>query len=259
MNKTLEIKDVSCGYGKNAVVKGFSALFKSGEFVGILGANGSGKTTLLKAITGILPLMSGQVYYDGNTIKNLTRLDIAKNFAFVSQHKDGMFYKSTVLDIVTLGRLPHLKAFEWNLSKGHIDIVNQALAYTKTVSLKEREMHTLSGGENQRVFIAKALAQEPSVLILDEPTVHLDLGYSIEIFELISKIKKERKISVISVIHDINLACRFCDRIIMIKNGEKAHDGLVEEVITKDNIRSIFNVDVKILSSESGHSVRIGY
>ncbi len=242
-----KLKGMSAGYGNIPILHALSLEIGEGEFFGIIGPNGSGKTTLLKALTRIIRPYSGEIIYRGKDISKKALKELACEVAFVGQDALCSF-SFTVFEIVMMGRFPHLKRFRTE-SKRDYDITNQALETVNCISLKDKYIDQISAGERQRVIIARALAQEPRVLILDEPTSRLDIGHQIEIFDLIKKLNLERKITVSSVLHDLNLASDYCDRILLMNEGKIFKIGEPGKILTYENLEKIYKTIVVVNES----------
>ena len=255
--KTLRIENMECGYGEITVLKDLSLSVEKGEFVGILGPNGSGKTTLLRAITRVIPLKKGMIEFENRPISQLAAKEIARKIAVVSQAREDTFHQMTVEDMVMLGRIPHFGQFQWVVSKRDLDQTEVAMGITDVLDLRHRPVGSLSGGERQRTFIARALAQDPEMLLMDEPTMHLDIGHGVEIFKIIARLIKEKGITVICVLHDLNLASVYCKRLLMIHNQKIAYDGKPEEVIKREYIKEIYSADIKIYRGELSQKPQI--
>jgi len=239
----LKLRNVRCGYGDGEeIIKGVSLSVDKGEFVGIVGPNGCGKSTLIKGISGILK-STGEILLENDGLKKLSATQIAKKLAVVPQsfHTEFGF---TVHEIVSMGRTPYLKRFKGE-SPEDFKATKYAMEATDIACFADKKINELSGGEKQRVVIAQAIAQEPKILILDEPTSHLDINYQLEIMELVKKLNKDG-LTVLMVIHDLNLAAAYCERLIMLRDGVILDDGLVEKVLTADNICRIFGVDALV-------------
>jgi iron complex transport system ATP-binding protein len=215
-----------------------------GSIVGLLGPNGSGKTTLLRIVAGMLPPRTGCVTLDGAPIGRLTRRELARRVAVVPQDTHPAFDFSA-LDIVLMGRYPHLGVFELE-GPADLEIAREALAATGTTELESRPFSTLSGGERQRVVIASALAQAPDVLLLDEPTASLDLGYQLEIAALLRRLNRERGVTMVVSTHDLNLAAAVCGRVVLLKQGRMLAQGTINETLTAPNIRALYGVDADV-------------
>jgi iron complex transport system ATP-binding protein len=241
---TLDICGVECYYGSVKVLENVSFTIGSGELVGLLGPNGSGKTTLLKAISGALRPKAGAVYLNEAEIFGMKSREVARNIAVVPQNTDVNF-DFTALDIVLMGRHPHLSRFKLEGEKD-LTVAKNAMELTNTWHLAERRISELSGGERQRVIIARALAQEPKVLLLDEPTTHLDINSQLEIMDLLKELCIQRGLILLTVFHDFNLAARYCDAIILLNKGKIVSIGRVDEALTSENIKKVFQVDAVV-------------
>jgi len=241
----LSVNDLSFSFGDAHVLKGLSFEVRPGEFFGIMGPNGSGKTTLLRCLTKFLPTDDGMVLVGPEPLNDFSPADMAKTFAVVPQNSATDF-PFTVYDIVMMGRIPHLGSRLSGETKMDIDIVQQAMARTDTLQFSKRIYSELSGGERQRAIIARAIAQKPKVLLLDEPTVYLDISGQIEIMDLLRKLNKEEGITVVAVLHDVNLAARYCDRIALLNDGVVESIGPPKEVLTPETIRSVYGIEVVI-------------
>jgi iron complex transport system ATP-binding protein len=240
---SLEVNGVSCHYESTKVLENLSLQAREGEFVGILGPNGSGKTTLLRTICRTLKPRSGVVLLDGKDIYQMTNRDVAKQIGVVPQ-SPAVAFNFTALDLVLMGRNPHLNRFQFESSYDLL-IAKESMELTRTWHLADRPVTELSGGERQRIVIARALAQEPSVLLLDEPTLHLDINNQIEVLDLLRRLCGEGKL-VIAVLHDFNLAARYCDKVVLLHNGRIVSYGEPEKVLTKGNISYVFGIDAVV-------------
>ena len=245
----LEIKKLICGYNKGFYLNNINFKINNGEFVGILGPNGSGKTTLFRAITKILPIKKSQIFLNTKDIKEMTLKDLAKELAVVSQSIEKTPDYINVFDYILMGRSPHRKLFQFVENRHDIEIAQMSMLLTNVFDFKERPISELSGGERQRVFVSRAIAQEPKILLLDEPTTYLDIGHQIELLDLLKKLNKTRKITVIVILHDLNLAGIYCDRLILMNNGEIYKDGAPEEVLTYENIENVYKTLVVVEKS----------
>ena len=250
----LQAADVSFAYRERPglVLDNLSMTVGRGELVGLLGPNGSGKTTLLKVLAGMLTPGSGRVLLDGEPLASFTRRELARHIAVVPQETHSAFDFS-VLDIVLMGRYPHLGAFELEGSRD-LAIAREALAATGTDGLEARPFATLSGGEKQRVVIAGALAQASDVLLLDEPTASLDLGYQFEVAALLGRLNRERGTTMVVSTHDLNLAAALCARVVLLKNGRGLAQGPTRDVLTTSNIRALYGVEADVqFHPRAGH------
>jgi iron complex transport system ATP-binding protein len=213
---------------------------REGDFVGVLGPNGSGKTTLLKSISRTLKPCRGTILLNKADIYSLKSIDVAKQLAIVPQDSN-IGFSFAALDIVLMGRNPHMSRFQMEGNKD-IAIARKAMTLTNTWQFAERPINELSGGEKQRVIIARALAQEPRILLLDEPLTHLDIVNQLEIMDLVKDLCVKERLIVIAVFHDLNLAARYCTSAVMLKKGKVFSAGDIAEVLTSENIKSVFNV-----------------
>jgi iron complex transport system ATP-binding protein len=250
----LEADGVSFAYerGGRSVLDGVSLRVDRGSIVGLLGPNGSGKSTLLKLLAGTLVPASGRVATEGVEVRALTRRDLARRIAVVPQETHSTFDFSA-LDIVMMGRYPHLGPFALE-GPADLAIARDALAATGTLDLEGRRFMTLSGGEKQRIVIASALAQASDVLLLDEPTASLDLGYQFEIAALLLRLNRERATTMVVSTHDLNLAASLCAEIVLLKAGRVVARGPTEGVLTPANIRTLYGIDAEITYHErAGH------
>lgn len=242
--KVLEVNNLCSGYGKKVVLQDISFDVKEGDFLGIIGPNGSGKSTLLKTIARILKPFHGHVLFRGQSIHTMTLLEAAKRIALVPQDFNTEF-SFTVIEVVLMGRFPHLRRFQQETSHD-FEVVRESLELTDSSELVDRTFNELSAGERQRVIIAKAFAQEPMLLLLDEPTSHLDIGHQIEIFDLLVRLNKDKGVTIISVLHDLNLASEYCDRLLLIDKGRIRVQGSTEEVLRWEIIEEVYKTLVVI-------------
>jgi iron complex transport system ATP-binding protein len=211
--------------------------------VGIIGPNGSGKTTLLRLSSRVLLPRKGNIYFQDKDIFRMDLKEFCRSVAFVSQDIATTFSFSA-LELVLMGRIPHLRRMQFETKKD-IEISESALALTDSLGLKDKRIDELSAGERQRVVIARALAQEPVLLFLDEPTSHLDIGHQIQVMDLLKKLNRE-KLTIIMVLHDLNLASAYCNRICLLDNGSIFKEGTPEEVLTYKNIEAVYKTIVLV-------------
>jgi iron complex transport system ATP-binding protein len=235
----LEVAGVNAGYSKEDIIQDISFQLKKGDFLGIIGPNGSGKTTLLRTISGVLRPHKGKVFLKETDVYSLHPKTLAQKIAVVNQGLVPSFSYS-VLELVLMGRSPHLGKFQSETGRD-FDIVRQSLELTDTLKVVRRQFEELSAGEKQATVIAKALAQEPQLLILDEPTAHLDIGHQIKILDLIKKLNRENGLTVIMVMHDLNLASEYCQRLILLDKGRIYKIGKPKEVLTYQIIEEVYN------------------
>lgn len=244
MLEFIDIKDITCGYHNFTVLKNISFKIEAGDFLGIIGPNGSGKSTLLKSISHTLKPCEGAINYGDSNLYSMPNTQIARNFAFVPQDTSFNFL-FTVWEIVLMGRIPYLKPMQKE-NRHDFELAAESMRITDTFNLKDREVDTLSAGEKQMVIIAKALTQEPRVLFLDEPTSHLDIGHQIKILNLLKELNKNKKITVIIVLHDLNLASEYCDKILLLNEGRVSKIGPPSEVLTYETIESVYKTLVVV-------------
>ncbi|UCH88812.1 MAG: ABC transporter ATP-binding protein [Thermoplasmata archaeon] len=237
----LAVTNLSFSYDRTRVLKDIDFKIKSGELVGIIGPNGSGKTTLLRCITNTLPFSEGTITLDGVNIRSYTTRDIAKHIAVVPQG-GSIEFGFSVKEIVLMGRHPHQGKFTFE-TKEDFQIVESSMKITRVEKFKDKMVQQLSGGEFQRVLIARALAQRPEILLLDEPTTHLDISHQLEIMDIMSSLNSEKGITILGVFHDLNLAARYCRRLLMIHRGRLVADGSLEDVLTPANLSRVFNIN----------------
>ena len=237
---TIETKDVSVTLSHKEIVKKASLRVKEKEFVGLLGPNGSGKTTLLKSIYRVLKPSGGAVLLDGKDISAMSYRDTARRIGVVSQFNN-LSFDFTVQDMVLMGRAPHKKAFDRDTEEDY-RIADEALRRVDMLDFKDRSFLTLSGGEKQRIILARALAQQVETLILDEPTNHLDIKYQIQIMDVV----KSLGVGVLAALHDLNLTLMYCSYVYVLKNGSIIAEGYTDDIITEELIRNVYEVECSV-------------
>ncbi len=252
---TLNVNGVECRYGSAKIISGVNLEVKPGDFIGILGPNGSGKTTLLKSISRVLKPHVGAILIDEEDLYTQKAIDVAKKMAVVPQDST-VGFNFSVMDVVLMGRNPHLGHFQMESGKD-VEIAKKAMQLTNTWVLANRSVNELSGGERQRVIIARALAQEPKILLLDEPMNNLDIINQLEIMDLVKGLCIKNSLAVLAVIHDLNMAARYCTRVLMIKAGEVYAFGEVETVLTGENIRNVFDVEAIVRRNPATNSLYV--
>ncbi|WP_296561705.1 ABC transporter ATP-binding protein [uncultured Acetobacterium sp.] len=236
----LQVEGLAFDYPCQNVLKGISFSMKRGQCLAILGTNGAGKSTLLKCINKILKPQGGNVLIDQENIKGFKQIELAQKVAYVSQSNQST--TTTVFDSILIGRKPYIK---WDVGKKDLNIVNETIKMLNLEKFALKNVDELSGGEYQKVLIGRALAQETDVLMLDEPTSSLDLKNQLEVLQLIKEIASLKNITAVVTIHDLNLALRFADQYILLKNGAIYAAG-GQEVITEANIKQVYGVDVSV-------------
>ncbi|MHC1572948.1 MAG: ABC transporter ATP-binding protein [Candidatus Syntropharchaeales archaeon] len=240
----LRVKDVEFGYNSTLVLENVSMELDRSEVVGIVGPNGAGKSTLIRCIDQILTPKGGTIHLDGTDISKMTRMEIAKKMGYVPQSTTRVF-PATVFDTVLMGRRPHLG---WKSSEEDTDKILEILELLGIMEFAMRDFNEISGGQQQKVLIARALAQEADILLLDEPTSNLDIRHQLEVMDIIKGIVRNKGISAIVAIHDLNLASRYTDRLLMMNGGRIFAAGDPDSVLTAENIRDVYGVEVLVKS-----------
>ena len=240
----IEAHSISFRYHEAWVLQEVSFRVEKGEFVGVIGPNGSGKTTLLKLLHRLLAPQRGEILFELVPMKKMDRRDIAKRIAVVAQETQ-LLFPFSVIETVLMGRSPYLGRLLFESEKD-LEIARKAMEWTKILPFSERPVEELSGGERKRVFIARALAQEPDVILLDEPTANLDIQHQIEFLDLILTLNRDRGLTIVMASHDMNIASEFCDRLILLQEGRIYQMGTPEKVVTKENIESVYGCEVWI-------------
>jgi iron complex transport system ATP-binding protein len=245
----IETRDLSFAYRDRAVLRGVELSVQRGEMVGILGPNGSGKTTLLRILSAVLGAQ-GEVRLNGKNIKSYGRQELSRLFAVVPQESRANF-PYTVAEIVLMGRASYHSPFALE-GKKDLEVARASMELTDALSLSQRYLHELSGGEKQRVMIARALAQEPEILLLDEPSAFLDLKHQVQVFELLRRLNGERGLTIIAALHDVNLAALFFPRLVMLFDGRIYRDGSPNDVLTEKTIEEVYGIRVRVEKDPSG-------
>jgi ABC-type cobalamin/Fe3+-siderophores transport systems, ATPase components len=225
----INLNNVEFGYGKLKVLRNIDLSVEEGQFLSIIGPNGAGKSTLLKVINNIYENYEGSIFIYGKNAKDYKRKELARIISFVPQDTF-LDFEFSIEELVFMGRYPFQKRFQ-NDAKYDYDISYRAMALTNTLEIKDRLITQISGGERQRALIAKALAQDPKIILLDEPTSHLDINHQIEVLELLKELNLKQNLTIISVLHDLNLASRYSDKLVLLKDGQILKSGSVEEVL----------------------------
>jgi iron complex transport system ATP-binding protein len=246
----LSVSNLSAGYGDGDVIRDITFSLQQGEFIAILGPNGSGKSTLIKALQGFLKKARGSVDVDSKNVFTLTAPLIAKQIAYVPQ-RSSMSFEFSVLEIIHMGRYVH----QGRLQKSTVRdgaAVRDVLELTEVHHLRHKKIAHLSGGEQQRVFIARALAQDTPLLFLDEPSSHLDISYQVEIYRILKRLQEEKGKTILTAEHNINLVIPYAERLMFLKEGKVFALGSPEKLITKSYIQEVFRAEVDI--RENAHS-----
>lgn len=237
----LDVDSLSYKYDEKFVLDQVTIGIRKGEMIGILGPNGCGKTTLLKNLNKNLKPHGGCVMIDDTDIAELSKKEIAQNIAVVPQTNDIRF-SFTIRDIVTMGRMPFQESFRGETTDD-LEIIERAIEQTGLKHLADRYINTVSGGERQRAIIARAISQTPEIILMDEPTLHLDINMQFEVLDLMYELSKKNDLTVVIVSHDLPMVTRYCDRIVLIHDHKIFAIGTPEEVLTEENMRIVFNVD----------------
>ncbi len=244
MKTAIAVNDLTCRYDNRTVVDRISFSVGEGEFFIIIGPNGSGKSTLMNTIAGLLKEDNGNIQIKGRPLKAYPRKNLARIVAMVRQQAS-VDFPFTVSEIVMMGRTPHQGILGLE-TKSDKEAVEEALAFTDLKDLADRKIHQLSGGECQRVFIARAICQDPEIMLLDEPTAALDLAHQTRIMDLMEKLKTEKSTTIVMISHDINLASLYADTLLLLKDGRIAQSGSPEAVLSYDTLESAYGCNLLV-------------
>ncbi|MBZ4643525.1 MAG: cobalamin transport system ATP-binding protein [Deferribacteres bacterium] len=238
MTKILRLENIISGYEKGFSLKGINLTIYKSKFYGIIGPNGSGKSTLLKTMTGILKPFSGSIFLDEKDFYSYNQKQRSKKIAYVSQFVENKDIK--VIDFILAGRLPHFKSFQLFETGKDREIAHKYMKIFDILHYENRYMYELSGGQQQVVAICSALAQEPEILFLDEPTAHLDLNYQIKILDLLQELNENMGLTIVCILHDLNLAAEYCSDLILLNDGAIFKSGKPEEIITYEILEEVY-------------------
>lgn len=241
-SEMLRLEGVSAAYADRTVVSGVDLRVDRGEFVGLIGPNGCGKSTLFRVISGVKQPLAGLVRLKDRPLAQVTWRDRARIMACLSQEL-ALEMPFTVREVAMMGRTPHIGPLGRE-TRADLDAVDRAMSLADVASLADRPITELSGGERQRAFIAMCLAQQPELLLLDEPTSHLDIGHQLAALDLIRRLNEADGLTVLAVFHDLNLACEYCDRLYLMQSGRIVTSGPPAEVVTAQSIREVYNATV---------------
>ena len=245
MNARLSAHSVSVGYGDTVISRDVTLDIPDGQVTTLIGANGCGKSTLLRGLSRLLPLSAGSVTLDGKKLGDYSSRELATRLSMLP-HSPITPAGVTVADLVARGRHPHQSWLQqWSAS--HSAAVDEAMALTNVFQLRDRPVDSLSGGQRQRVWIAMVLAQDTDIVFLDEPTTYLDLAHSIDVLELVSTLNKEQGKTIVMVLHDLNLAARYSDNLVLMKDGSVTALGSPESTITPQALRDVFGLDSRVI------------
>lgn len=240
----ISAKNLKVGYEEKIIIDDLSITINKGEVVSIIGPNGCGKSTLLKTLSRMIKPVSGNVYIEDKDIKTMKNKKIAQKICLLSQHNNAPM-DLTVEELVYFGRIPHKKWYETKNSEDK-EIVDWAIENTGLTKYKNTPIGALSGGERQRAYIAQALCQKPDVLLLDEPTTYLDISYQLEVMELVRTINEKFNITIVMVLHELNQASKYSDRLIIMKKGCIVSDGCPNKIVNKEVIKDVYNIECDI-------------
>ena len=242
----IDVKNISFSYdGIQNAIDDINFSVEQGEIISIIGPNGSGKSTILKCISGYIRPHQGEVIVQNRNINDYSAKEIAKEMSLIQQHF-ALDYDFTVMQVVLMGRNPHIKRLQ-SESEADYDIANDALKKAGIYHLKSRSITSLSGGEWQRMILARALCQQSDIMLLDEPITGLDIKHKVNLMSVITKLSKGNKISAVFVLHDLNLANHYSDRIILLKQGRVYKSGVPNEIMTKENLESVYETPIDII------------
>ncbi|BAI80030.1 iron ABC transporter, ATP-binding protein [Deferribacter desulfuricans SSM1] len=242
MSYILKVKNLCAGYENGFSLKDINFSMKKSEFLGLIGPNGSGKSTFLKTLIGTLKKYSGEIFIQDKKIESYSRKELSRLIAYVPQKIENV--EITVIDYLKLGRLPYFDNFQFFESKKDLDVINYYISFFQIENLIDKYLFQLSGGEQQIVSIASALIQEPTLLLLDEPTAHLDINHQIQIMDILKILNQEKGVSIVIVLHDLNLAAEYCDNLVLLKNGHIAASGSPEDVLNYKTIEKVYDMVV---------------
>ncbi len=251
----LKFNELSFSYADDEVLRQINLNLRAGEWMGVIGPNGSGKSTLIKLMGGLLKSSDDSILFRAKDIQSYSRAELAREIAWIPQETSTPFSFSAY-EMVMMGRHPYLKAFRFESGEDHA-ICDRAMEITSTTEFKTRKFSELSGGEKQRILIASAIVQSPEIMLLDEPTASLDLKYQIQVLDILKSLNRERGITMVLAMHDLNLAAKYCHRLVLLKEGRIVCDGTPADVLQKDIIEDVYEVKVQILKSPMDGSLLI--
>ena len=247
----LKLENFSTGYKNKIIIDSINLSINEGEWFGIIGANGSGKSTLIKGICRIIKPQKGKVFLKGKDINNLSNKSISQQISFLPQGINSNLSIS-VSDLVALGRSPYKNFWDFDLTKNDKSIIEESLKLVEIFELKDCLLSEISGGQRQRAFLALALAQETEIIVLDEPTNYLDINHQIKFLQILKDLQLKKNLTIITVLHDLNLCARFSDQIAALKNGILIEVGEPKDILNKNIIKNIFDINVLISKTKYG-------
>jgi len=255
MIPAIAVEGLSCAYDDRPVLNDLAFSVEQGSFFIVIGPNGSGKTTLMRVITGVLRCRRGTIRILGRPLAGYGRKSLARRIALVPQMTT-VYFPFTVREAVLMGRSPHLGMLGFEQDKD-VEMADEAMAFTQVSHLAERKLDQLSGGELQRVFIARAICQDPEIILLDEPTASLDLSHQVRIMDLMEQLKEQRGVTVMMVSHDVNLAAMYGDRLLLLKDGKAVTMGRPMEVLTFERLEEAYGCTLVVDKSPLGDYPRV--
>lgn len=250
----IDVQDLKFSYSQKHLLDGLSFGLDRGDFCAIVGPNGSGKTTLLKLMTGLLQPQGGSVQVGGQPLNSLLAMEKARLMAYVAQRQDVVFDFS-VFDTVLMGRNPHQSRWE-TASSQDVQVVEEVLQLTGLADYRNRMLTELSGGEVQRVMIARAMAQQTPVILLDEPLSNLDITYQFEVMDILQHLNKQNNTTIVIILHDLSFVKKYAHKVLMLQNGTLQHFGPVDDVLTEPNVREVFHLSSHYGLDANGHVYR---
>lgn len=255
MERAITVDNVSHAFERRTILHDLKFQIETGRFFIIIGPNGSGKTTLLKVLAGLLPLQAGDLDILGRPVGSYSPRKLARRIAYVPQSVPVEF-PFTVTQVVLMGRAPHLGILGFE-SDADLDLARRAMAFTDVDTLADRRLDQLSGGEQQRVFISRAICQQPSIILLDEPTAALDMAHQVRVMDLMERLKSQEGVTVVMVSHDLNLAAMYADTILLMDNGRIACLGTPEEVLQFNRLETVYGCTLLVDQSPLGKYPRV--
>ena len=246
----LTVQNLTFSYDEAPVLRQVGLQVNAGEWVGVIGPNGSGKSTLIKLMGGLLQSPPGTVHFGARDVRLYSKPELARRIAWIPQEAATPF-SFTAFEMVMMGRHPFLKPFQFE-GPEDFELCHRAMETTSTLKFKTRRFSELSGGEKQRVLIAGAIVQSPELLLLDEPTSSLDLKYQVQVLELLDRLNLQRGITLVLAIHDLNLAARYCHRLVLLKDGKVVRDGSPESVLQKETLEEVYEIKIQLVTPPGG-------